>query len=102
MLTQDINILVDNEPSLKPENGAYIKGIYIAGARWDRVSRKLAEQFPNILFDSLPVILIFPIKKEYLSHENCYTSPLYITQERRGMLSTTGKYKSEAKIKDFN
>ncbi len=92
LLTQDINILTDKEPSSKPENGAYIKGVYLTGARWDRSSRKLAEQFSNILFDQLPVIFLFSIEKKPFKHEHCYMSPLYITSERRGILSTTGEY----------
>ena len=90
LLTHDFNIMVDEEPLMNPENGAFIKGVFLSGARWDRLTRQLVEQFPNILFDSLPIIWIFPIEQEYSKNDNCYMCPLYITSERRGILSTTG------------
>ncbi len=67
-----------------------MKGVYLNGARWDRVTRQLAEQLPKIIFDPMPIIWIFPIRKEHLKTIDFYMSPLYITSERRGTLSTTG------------
>ena len=54
------------------------------------MTRQLVEQFPKILFDLMPIIWIYPIQKEYFEIKDCYMSPLYITSERRGTLSTTG------------
>lgn len=38
----------------KPEDGAYIKGLFKEGARWDR--QNIGESLPKILVDSLPII----------------------------------------------
>lgn len=37
-------------------NGAYIKGLYMEGARWCRTSRVMAESQPKILHDLMPVV----------------------------------------------
>lgn len=46
----------DFEITVKPEDGAYIQGLYLEGARWDRQERKLAESYPKVLVDLLPIV----------------------------------------------
>ncbi|XP_036671579.3 dynein axonemal heavy chain 3 isoform X3 [Drosophila suzukii] len=82
-----------------PEVGAYIRGIFIEGARWNRKTKEVDESFSKILFDTLPVIYLRPVLKalEDLPRstgggepETIYDCPVYKTSERRGVLSTTG------------
>uniref|UniRef100_A0A8C4E4W3 AAA+ ATPase domain-containing protein n=1 Tax=Dicentrarchus labrax TaxID=13489 RepID=A0A8C4E4W3_DICLA len=74
----------------KPEDGAYVKGFFMEGARWDRENMVIGESLPKILFDSLPIIKLKPGEISKFLHENIYVCPVYKTSARRGTLSTTG------------
>lgn len=43
--------------------GAYIFGLYMEGARWDRKAKMIGESEPKVLYDPMPKIHIIPIKK---------------------------------------
>uniref|UniRef100_A0A8C5C8I2 Dynein axonemal heavy chain 7 n=1 Tax=Gadus morhua TaxID=8049 RepID=A0A8C5C8I2_GADMO len=74
----------------KPDDGAYVRGLYMEGACWDRHLMVIGESLPKILFDPLPVIWLRPGEMSGFKHENVYVCPVYKTSARRGTLSTTG------------
>ncbi len=51
---------------------------------------QLGESLPKILFDSLPIIQLVPLRKLDFLKKSTYTCPVYKTSARRGTLSTTG------------
>lgn len=102
MLTPDQVTAADNR---KPEDGAYLRGLFMEGARWDAGHHVIAESHPRELFVSMPYIHLSPnvkadiplvegIPEQYTGSVNgtahVYMCPVYKTSLRQGTLSTTG------------
>uniref|UniRef100_G1P4G7 Dynein axonemal heavy chain 12 n=1 Tax=Myotis lucifugus TaxID=59463 RepID=G1P4G7_MYOLU len=90
LLGYEFEVIPYDKSETSPEDGVYIHGLYLDGARWDRPSGLLAEQYPKLLFDLMPIIWIKPNQKDQIEKSNAYICPLYKTSERKGTLSTTG------------
>jgi dynein heavy chain len=73
-----------------PQDGAYVHGLFMQGARFDRSSMLMAESEPSVLFDVMPVIWIEPVVAAEYAPSEVYHCPLYKTSLRAGTLSTTG------------
>lgn len=90
LLTFDFEVLQVDYEDTPPEFGVYVHGLFMDGARWDRKSFAIGEQFPKILNDNMPAVWLYPkLKKEFQEAER-YKCPLYKTLERKGVLATTG------------
>ncbi|PWA31711.1 hypothetical protein CCH79_00006705 [Gambusia affinis] len=91
LLGFDFEVLSFDTSEIAPADGVYVHGLFVDGARWDRDSGVLGEQYPKILFDSMPIIWIQPTEKgSSTAPDQLYVCPLYKTSERKGTLSTTG------------
>jgi len=72
-----------------PEEGTYIYGLFLDGARWNREEGCIDDQEPAVLYDPMSVVWFIP-KIDLKDDEEMYYAPLYKTAERKGVLSTTG------------
>lgn len=89
----------------KADDGAYIRGLFIEGARWNAGRHTIDESRPRELFVSMPYMQLLPQLKTdikevkgspelYTGHtdgtSHSYMCPVYKTSVRQGTLSTTG------------
>jgi dynein heavy chain len=90
----DFRVLTPEESESITEgaaDGAYVRGLFLEGARWDPVHGCLAESRPKELYTSMPVIHLLPKETKDIDETvHVYSCPVYKTSERRGQLSTTG------------
>ncbi|XP_073386521.1 uncharacterized protein [Physcomitrium patens] len=76
--------------SERPEDGCYIYGMFMHGARWDDDESSVMESYEKILFSDAPMLWLLPTTMAKKRRQRCYMCPLYRTSERRGVLATTG------------
>lgn len=75
--------------SSPPEDGMYVDGLWLEGARWDAAAGCLADSQPGVMAAPLPVVHFKPVA-HYQPPAAEYQCPLYKTSARAGALSTTG------------
>ena len=74
----------------KPEDGCYVDGLFIEGARWEKRKRTLQDPRPKELFSVMPVIHLVPEQDRKTPTQGIYRCPVYKILTRTGTLSTTG------------
>ena len=80
----------DGDCQEPPDDGVYVRGMFLEGARWNYTSHVLDESEPKVLFTQMPYMWMLPKEVKNFSKFQNYNCPLYKTTERRGILSTTG------------
>jgi len=79
-----------DEVRAAPDDGLYIYGLSLDGARWDKKMMKLVESEPKVLFVGLPVVHVTGVndleaKKE---RKDLYSAPTYTTKARNDIRRT--------------
>uniref|UniRef100_A0A8C3KS30 Dynein axonemal heavy chain 12 n=1 Tax=Calidris pygmaea TaxID=425635 RepID=A0A8C3KS30_9CHAR len=85
LLGYEFQVIPQDTADTAPEDGVYIRGLFLDGARWDRTKLLFRSAECNILF-----LGFFEAAKSDIKKSNAYVCPLYKTSERKGVLSTTG------------
>ncbi|CAG9466771.1 unnamed protein product [Pedinophyceae sp. YPF-701] len=73
-----------------PEDGCYVRGLFLEGARWNEETHLLGESRPKELFTEMPVMWLQPMQNREAPEDGVYLCPMYKTLTRQGTLSTTG------------
>jgi dynein heavy chain len=74
----------------KEDDGVYVYGLNIEGARWDANRMTLTESRPKELYTEMPIFWLRPQQHRVKPEFGYYDCPVYKTQARAGTLSTTG------------
>ena len=72
-----------------PDDGIYVHGLYLEGARWDFDNWMLAPSEKGVMFQLLPMVHFLPAINHKCDSKD-YACPVYKTSVRQGVLSTTG------------
>lgn len=68
----------------RPENGCYIHGLFVEGARWNSNQHLLAESRPKELYTDMPVMKLIPMANRKQPLSGIYICPVYKTLTRAG------------------
>lgn len=76
----------EKEEELKegPQDGCYITGLFVEGARWDHTHHQLTESRPKELYTDLPVLWLKPEANRKMPESGIYDCPCYKTLTRAG------------------
>ena len=72
------------EPDAQPDDGAFIHGMFIEGARWDRDSGEIRESFLRDLTPQMPVIHLVAIEASSVNESGYHDTPCYYVSQRGG------------------
>jgi len=68
--------------SAQPDEGTYVHGLYMEGARWDKAANCIAESRPKELHPPMPVMHILGVTADQVVTQGVYECPVYMTSIR--------------------
>ena len=74
----------ESSVNIQPKEGAYIKGLFLEGARWDLDAGCLSEPKPMELFCPMPIIHFKPVESRKKSGKGLHACPAYAYPVRTG------------------
>lgn len=102
--TTVLNIDKPKDIAEKPEEGAYIHGFFLQGAKWEpgrgQDQGNLMDMVPKELYPELPVVHVTSIEKSQVVKTGFYDCPVYVTSARGGTFVFTANLKMESEEPD--
>lgn len=86
MMNESLEELMESHP----DDGSYVHGLYLEGARWNKRLQSLVDPKPKELFSPMPTIHMLPQRNRSPPTSGIYRCPVYKILTRTGTLSTTG------------
>eukprot|EP01119_Soliformovum_irregulare_P016871 TRINITY_DN4946_c0_g1_i1.p1 TRINITY_DN4946_c0_g1~~TRINITY_DN4946_c0_g1_i1.p1 ORF type:complete len:2093 (-),score=654.99 TRINITY_DN4946_c0_g1_i1:1564-7461(-) len=86
-LTWEFTPVKESQVETAPEEGAYISGLYLEGAKWDPQTNTLTEPNPMELYSPVSIIYFKPVeakKKAVKESKEIYNCPCYLYPIRTG------------------
>jgi dynein heavy chain len=85
-LAYDFIVMGHDEGALttSPKEGAYIKGMFLEGARWDMEGGHLGEPNPMELYCLMPIVHFKPVESRKKSTKGLHAMPMYFYPIRTG------------------
>ena len=69
------------------EEGAYIHGLTLEGARWDIKEGVVKDSEPKVLRQLLPVVNVIPVTTDKYDTTGYYKCPVYMNMQRANVYS---------------
>ncbi|KRT78388.1 hypothetical protein AMK59_7214, partial [Oryctes borbonicus] len=76
LLTFDYEVLKGDQFQTSPDDGVYVYGLFLDGARWNDAQMMLDESLPKVLYSVVPFIWLKPLTREDLIERHTYTCPV--------------------------
>jgi len=67
-------------------DGAYVRGLYMEGARWDLDTTCIMASRPKELVCEMPLIEVIPVEANRLKIRDSLATPVYVTPLRRNAM----------------
>ena len=99
MYTNVTKIFDEKDITKRLEQGTYVQGIYIEGARWSVENDCLDYQNPKELVTQMPLIQIIPIEANKLKLRGTIKTPVYITQLRANAMGVGLVFEADLKTR---
>merc|ERR1711918_57056 len=94
-MTAEMNPAMMTSPS---DDGMYIHGLFMEGARWDMKKGVIAESLPKELHPMLPVINVRAVTYDNIDKTGIFDCPVYVTTQRGGTFTFIATLKTSEPV----
>lgn len=99
MFTIVTKVRDEKEITKRLEEGTYVQGLYIEGARWSSEKDCLDYQKPKELVTEMPLMEVIPVEANKLKLRGTIKTPVYTTQARANAMGVGMVFEADLKTK---